>query len=327
LLTIPLALAAQEQATNKSGPRFSLGVSLGLLHGQGEEIVYWDEGSDRKLSQLLWDIKPLGYAGVEVGIDWQKPGSRWGFFTDAMFKFGFPGASGVMEDRDWRGVNYPDWLTDYSVHDNRTRRAMLIDAAIGASFRLSELFLLKASLAYNFMTFSWTASGGSFLYPGTKEAPNNHFPIEKLGVSEVGNYSQTWHIISPALAFCGKFNRYFDAELSFAVSPLIFSTAVDNHLLRTPPLDIFFDMFGWLFIEPKLVFSYTPKDYFSLSLSVSYRNIIGTRGDGKYVWQDGSTIEENNAVGAGYHAFDVGLIAKFNVDWSAIGRWKNGAAK
>jgi outer membrane protease len=293
--------------------RLSLGTSLGLLHGQGEEIVYWDEESDRKLSQLLWDSKPLGYAGVDVGIDWKKPGSRWGGVANVAFKFGFPGASGVMEDRDWRGVNYPDWLTDYSVHDNRTDSAILIDAEVGASFRLLGPFVLKASLAYNFMSFSWTASGGSFLYPSTSTVSNNHYPIEKLGVSEVGKYSQKWHIISPALAVYGKFNRYFDVELSFAASPFIFSTAVDNHLLRTPPLDIFFDMKGGFFIEPKLVFSYTPKDFLSLSLAVSYRNIGGTRGDGKYIQQPVSTKEYTDTIGAGYRAFDVGLSAKFRV--------------
>jgi outer membrane protease len=69
LLAIPPELTAQEQPANKSGLRLSLGASLGLLNGRGEELVYWDEGSDRKLSQLLWDSKPLGYAGVDVSLN------------------------------------------------------------------------------------------------------------------------------------------------------------------------------------------------------------------------------------------------------------------
>jgi outer membrane protease len=299
--------AVTEQPANKSSLRLSLGASLGFLHGQGEEIVYRDTATNNKLSQLLWDIKPLGYAGVDVGLDWQRPASRWGFFADGNFKFGFPGKSGVMQDSDWTVAAYPDWLTYYSVSDNRTKSAILIDAATGASFRLSKLFVLKAYIAYNFIRFSWTASGGSFLYPGD----NGHFYIN-MNPRDVGNYSQTWHIIAPASAFYGKFNRYFDVELSFALSPFIFSSAVDNHLLRS--LDIFFDMKGGIFIEPKLAFSYTPKDYFSLSLSASYRNISGTRGDGKYVQKGEGTMTIHNRVGAGYEAFDVALIAKFSVD-------------
>jgi outer membrane protease len=307
LLAIPPALTAQEQVATTSGPRFSLGTSLGLLHGQGEEIVYRDAKTDDKLSQLLWDMKPLIYAGVNVGVDWQKPASRWGFFTDGNFKFGLPGKTGVMKDRDWMKED-PDWLTNYSVSDNKTDSAILIDAEAGASFRLSELFLLKAYLAYNFIEFSWTASGGSFLYPSTTEAPNSHIYMDS---GDVAKYSQSWHIISPALAIYGKFNRYFDITLSLAASPFIISNAVDNHLMRN--LDIFFDMKGGFFIEPKLVFSWTPKDYFSLSISGSYRNISGTRGDGKYVQEGEGAMTARDRVGAGYEAFDVGLSAKFSV--------------
>jgi outer membrane protease len=281
LLAIPLGLTAQEQPVNNSGFRFSLGASAGLLHGQGEEIVYWEEGSDRKRSQLLYDSKPLGYAGVDVSLDWQKAGSRWGFFTDGTFKFGFPGQSGLAQDSDWTEEDYPDWLTYYSVNDNGTDRAILIDVDIGASFRLSEFFLLKAYLAYNFIEFAWIATGGSFLYPPPPDNPGHGYLRDSN--YEVGKYRQTWHIISPALAFYGKLNRYFDIELSFAISPFIWCDALDKHLLRNPTLDVFFDMSGGLFIEPKLVFSYTPKDFLSISLAVSYRNISGARGEGKYV--------------------------------------------
>jgi outer membrane protease len=313
LLAIPPGLTAQEQPVNKGGPRFSIGVSLGLLHGQGEEIVYWDEGSDRKLSQLLWDIKPLGYAGVDVGLDWQKQGSRWGFFTGSDFKFGFPGKNGVMVDRDWRGANYPDWLTNYSEHDNRTDSALLIDADFGMSFRLSESFLLKAYIVYTYMSFSWTASGGSFLYPA-----GGHWFEEPTGSAVT--YQQSWHIISPALAFYGKFNRYFDIELSLKASPFIWCVADDNHPIKN--IHFTDTMEYGFFIEPKLVFSYIPKDYFSLSLSVSYRDISGTRGDTDERSQGKPAVTFEDEAGAGYRAFDIGLSAKFIVDIPRIWQLK-----
>ncbi|MDR3302757.1 MAG: omptin family outer membrane protease [Spirochaetaceae bacterium] len=324
LLLFILALAAQnlpaqqEQAAQKLAVRgknfqLSLEASLGLLHGQAEELVFWEPGSERKLSQLLWDFKPTGYAGVALRLDWQKPASRWGFFTDGSVKFGFPGKSGIMEDRDWRGNDYPAWLTDYSVHDNRTESALLIDAALGASFRLTESFVLKAYFSYDFIRFAWTASGGSFLYP-PPPGGTGHYPIEKLGVGDVGTYRQTWHIISPALALYWKFLPASDITFSLALSPLIFSNAIDNHLLRS--LDIFFDLKGGLFIEPKLVFSWTPKDFLSLSLSASYRNISGIRGNAKYVQQavgttPASTKEYNDGFGAGYRAFDIAISVRF----------------
>jgi hypothetical protein len=74
-------------------------------------------------------------------------------------------------------------------------------------------------------------------------------------------------------------------------------------------------MRGGLFIEPKLVFSWVPKDFLSLSLSASYRNISGTRGNGKYVQQatgttPASTKVYNDISGVGYQAFDIALSAR-----------------
>jgi outer membrane protease len=285
-----------------------LGTSLGLLYGQGEEIVYMDANTDDKVSQLLWDIKPLVYAGIDVGVDWQQAEKRWGLFTDASFKFGFPGASGIMEDRDWDAfslfnIDNPKWLTNYSEHDNRTDSALLIDADLGISFRLSEFILLKTYIAYSYMSFSWAASGGSYLYP-----PGGRWFEEPAG--SVVTYQQNWHIISPALAFYGKFNRYFDIEFSLKASPFIWCVADDTHYKKNI---LFTDTmkFGF-FIEPRLVFSYTPKDYFSLSLSVGYRDISGARGDTEVKETGKPAVRVENEAGVGYHTFDVRLIATFS---------------
>jgi outer membrane protease len=303
------ALTAQEQVATTSGLRFSLGASLGLLYGQGEEIVYMDEKTDDKWSQLLWNMKPLVYAGVNVGIDWRQEKRRWGLFTDGTFKFGFPGKTGIMEDSDWLRTDNPDWLTNYSKHDNRTDSALLIDADLGISFRLSESFSLKTYFVYSYMSFSWAASGGFYLYPSWYE--KKHSFEESTG--SVVTYQQNWHIISPALALYGKFNRYFDIELSLKASPFIWCVADDNHI-QTNAYYTDTVEFGF-FIEPNLVFSYTPKDYFSLSLSVSYRDISGTRGDTEVnVPGKAAVTVEKNMAGAGYHTFDIGLSAKFSVD-------------
>jgi outer membrane protease len=320
LLAITPALTAQEQPATTSGLRFSLEVSLGLLHGQGEELVYFDKVSDRKLSQLLWDSKPLGYAGIDVGIDWQQAGKRWGLFTGASFKFGFPGNTGNMEDRDWDAVSLfkidnPKRLTNYSEHDNRTDSALLIDADLGISFRLSESFLLKTYIAYSYMSFYWAASGGSFLYPPPPEG-KGHYYEEPAG--SVVTYQQIWHIISPALALHGKFYRYFDIELSLQASPFIWCVADDNHI-QTNTYYTDTVKFGF-FIEPKLALSYTPKDYFSLSLTVSYRDISGTRGDTEVKAPGKPAVTVENVAGAGYHAFELELSAKFSVTHLAFGR-------
>lgn len=90
LIFVILSFSVWAQSTDVNGHKFSFGASIGLLAGEGEEIVYRDESSDDKLSQLLWEIKPLFYTGVDVNYNWHKPENRVGFFTGGSFKYGFP---------------------------------------------------------------------------------------------------------------------------------------------------------------------------------------------------------------------------------------------
>jgi outer membrane protease len=296
-----------------NGHNLFLGASTGLLAGVGEEIVYRDTGSGDKLSQLLWEMKPLFYAGLDMNYNWLRPENRWGIFADALFKFGFPGKTGVMEDRDWIALYYPGFLTHYSVHDNETGSAVLIDADIGISFKIFEKYLLKTYAAYNFMHFSWTANGGSVLHPswdidGDGQPDGGHGYLTSI---DVVTYEQVWHIISPGIAFYGEFNRYFDIEVSVKFSPLIWFSAVDYHILRN--LIVTENLDGGFFIEPGLLFSFKPNDFLTLTTAVAYRNIGGTRGDGEYNYQGQPTIPANDMRGAGYSGFDVGITAKFNI--------------
>jgi outer membrane protease len=262
------------------------------------------------MSQLLWNIDHLIYAGLELDFSWQIPKNSWGLFSNISAKFGFPGETGVMEDRDWIDADYPNWLTHYSVHSNNTDRAVFIDAAIGASFPVFNSFLLKPFLGYDYMEFSWTANGGSFLYPGD----NGHRYL--LVPMDVITYTQIWNIFSLGIAFYGSFNQYFDIELSFKASPFIWCYGNDNHIMRD--LIITSDLSGGFFIEPSLVFSYTPTDIFTLSFTFNYKNISGTRGDSTYKRQGSTppvTDHYQNIAGAAYHAFDIGLVGKFNISW------------
>jgi outer membrane protease len=323
LLVLSLAMAwelsAQETVFSLDNHDFVLGASIGLLSGVSEEIVYRDANTKNKLSQLLWDMKPLVYAGLDMNYAWRKPENRWGLFAYTSFKFGIPAKTGVMEDRDWI-AEYPDWLTHYSVHDNKTENAFLFDASVGASFQIFDRFLLKTSITYSLMYFSWKARGGSLLYPdwdtdgdGKSDGDHGYFikPIDVI------TYKQTWNMVSPGISFYGEFNRYFNGEIAFKISPLIWCVGEDNHILRnlriTDKLDI------GLFVEPSLLFSFTPKDFFTLSFSVSYRNISFIRGDGVYKEAGKPARTYNNMLGAGYSAFDAGLTAKFRLRWPRPG--------
>ncbi|MDR0589218.1 MAG: omptin family outer membrane protease [Spirochaetaceae bacterium] len=305
-LIMTLEISAQELSAGINNHTLFLGGSIGLLNGVSEEIVYRDRNTKNKLSQLLWDLKPLVYVGIDINYAWRKPENTWGVFADTSFKVGIPGETGVMEDRDWMNSRYPEFLTHYSVHENKTKNALFFDLSAGISFQIFNRFLLKTYLAYDFMHFSWSAGGGSLLYPDSDGGHGYLRPITVI------TYQQTWNIVSPGIAFYGEFNRYFNAEVAFKISPLIWTRDKDNHVLRdlviTDTLDI------GLFVEPSLLFSFTPRDFFILSFSASYRNISHIRGDGVYRFNNtNSEVHAKNMLGAGYSAFDLGLTAKFKL--------------
>jgi outer membrane protease len=313
-LFFALSPSLSAQSTDEGGHKLSWGFSLGFLSGEGEEIVYWDENTKDKLSQLLWEFNALPYAGLNIDYAWQKPGTEWGVFAEAAFKYGFSAKTGVMEDRDWIVQDYPAFLTHYSVHDNTTNKALLFDGSFGVAFRLFQKYWIKPAVAYHFMNFSWTATGGSILYPPTdtngdgKPDPNG---LEHVYLSpiNVGKYSQTWHIISPAIAFYGEFNRYFSLEISFKLSPLVWFSGKDDHLLRD--LVITEELTGGVFTEPALLFSFKPDKTLTLSVAVSRRGIAGTRGDAEYDEDGSAAFTIKNRGGSGYSAWDAGLVAKW----------------
>jgi len=292
---------------NSHGQSLSLGVSTGLLFGNGELNVYRDGRSYNKLSELLWHFSPVFYLGVDLRYDWQIPSSKLKLFADGFFKFGIPGKTGNMEDRDWLDNQNADKLTHYSVHNNRTESAILIDVNIGVSFTIFNRFLLKTYISYGFTRVSWTAGGGSFLYP---QADGGHEPNIIKGAAVT--YRQTWNILSPGISFYGEFNRYFNIEIFFKISPLIWVSVKDEHLLRD--LEITGSMFGGLFIEPGFHFTFRLDTFVSFTLFSSFKMISFTHGNGTWdYYKEPEKSLVTNALGAGYSIFDAGFVVKFNL--------------
>jgi hypothetical protein len=77
---------------------FSIKTHAGVLYGQSAEIVYWSNTRSDKLSLLLWDLKPLVYAGTELNLEPTDSFHRRGPFVRANVTAGIPGLTGVMED-------------------------------------------------------------------------------------------------------------------------------------------------------------------------------------------------------------------------------------
>ena len=317
---ISVCFSVTAEQADKTSYNFSIGTSFGVLLGESEEIVFQDPYIDDYKSQLLWQLKPMMYAGLDFHFGWELKESEskvlarifTDFFADVSLKFGIPGNSGLMEDRDWLDYNF-DQLTHYSVHNNYLKNAVLSDISIGKAFSIHNKIRIKPFISYSYMYLSWEASGGSLLYPKYQDPPysgiwqDGHKYLESSDA--VISYEQKWHILSPGISLYGEFNDLFNIELFFRISPLVWIIAVDNHILRNT---VFTDyIFPNLYFEPSLLFTFRTGSLFSLSLSYAYRNISHGRGDTKTEEAGREPTVSNNYAGAGYSVHSIGITAKF----------------
>jgi outer membrane protease len=303
-------------AESKTFPyAFSVKAAAGLLYGQGEEIVYKYEDNDAYLSQLLWDLKPLIYAGSSLSFSPRDPWKNPGFFSDFLVKFGVSHRTGSVEDRDWMS-DYNEDLTHFSSHDNYTEGALLMDLSTGLSFPLTIGPLFKMFLGFSYMRFKWTARDGYYQY--AKAVGNTYEPwdesIEKKMVyGPAITYSQDWLIFSMGSSLHIPLLSFFSLEFSFQFGPAVFCYAVDDHLEAGNKEQFVDYVFRGLMFEGRgeLVFSFNQR--VSLSPYCGYRLIKEGRGE-SYVRQSGagvSGIFDKSALdtaGAGYAALDTGLI-------------------
>jgi outer membrane protease len=273
----------------------SVGLLRGFLYGQSEEIVYKDSKGNDYLSQLLWDMKPLVYAGTEFNVSRRNPLEKWGFFSTISLKFGKPKETGIMEDRDW---DSPDnHLTNFSSHDNYTQKAFLCDLSGGFSIPSDSAVLIKSYITFSYMYFSWASQDGYLQY--------ERYDWETMPVSgPVINYSQQWFILAPGIGLWVPFLKVLSAGIDFQIGSVLSCTALDEHISRNVR---FKDRIsGGCFFEAKGVFTFSPISWLDITLSAGGRYITGSRGV-SYMNDDPTPV---SGAGAGYSVADIGLSVK-----------------
>ena len=321
LLVIIIALSISPAfSEGKSGTYgFSVSPLFGVLYGQAEEIVYKYSNADTYLSELLWDLKPLFYAGLALGFGPRDPFAKSGFFANGSLKAGIPIKTGIMEDRDWQYAN--NSLTNYSRHDAVSRGTYLADVSAGFSWRLNGFLALSGYAEFSYMHHSWSANDGYRQYleenifgiiPGqtwTDDIPKIKFDGKVIG------YTQDWFIVSPGLSLKGRLSRYFSIEGSFNYSPLIYCADRDDHFIRKYKIDdvekhyVFTEYLKYgHFFDGGGKLCFFPKNNIALSLSFEYRYITDSRGD---AYTNGVKDFWENTAGGGYSSLDAGLALKY----------------
>jgi len=298
-----LAFTQEEQASSYA---LSIGPQFGFIYGQAEEIVYASsEYKAKKLSQLLWDIKPVFYYGLAMDFSRTQPMTQWGFFSNVSLKNGIPGKSGNMEDRDWMSTVNAD-LTHYSISDNFIDNLLLLDLSTGVSFPIKRILLMKTYLTVSYMHFSFYAENGYYNYKPPFGDGNKH-PLD----GKVINYIQDWIIIAPGVSLGFYSNTRFYMEWFFHISPLVFCDDLDEHLARGIKFrDI---MRGGIFIEPGFHFSWFANKRLELSMEFSWRHIGETSGETYESPLSMNSYVRNGQAGAGLFMIDTGLCLKIHL--------------
>jgi outer membrane protease len=279
---------------------FSFGPQLGFVWGQAMEYVYplLGETKNELLSELIWDMKPVFYYGIQAQFSRVDKMKGPGFFSSLSFKAGIPADSGVMEDRDWLKPENSD-LTRFSSHTNKTNEFFLLDAAVGFSFPVNSFLYIKEFISASWMRFVFTGRDGYGIYNDMNQK-EHYFSGEK-----VISYQQDWLLLGIGISTCINILYPFSFEFSFQLSPITYCAAIDNHISR----NIIFRDFTWgIVLEPSFNMSFVLKPV-EFSLGLSYRHIGKTKGVSyTNARNTGFALGENKA-GAGLSMTDFHLLA------------------
>jgi outer membrane protease len=285
---------------------FSAYAQAGILYGQSEEIVFQNSQDTDYLSQLLWDLKPLVYAGAGLSFSLNERRDPAGFYIDLSFKAGIPAVTGIMEDRDWMDSGDLDHLTNYSVHNNYTTQAFLTDFALGVSLPLKyqdrNIAFLNIETALSHRYFNWVGRDGYYQYESFNWEAR---PLD----GDVIAYYQHWFTVSPGMALTIPMWSQWLAKISLNVSPgWIWCWDRDTHIVKKTE---YYDyLTGGFLLDSSLKVSYSVNAHLALEGTVSYRYTRGSRGDILTVVDGQRSSWSNDQAGTGFHALDAGLIFK-----------------
>ncbi|MDR2965462.1 MAG: omptin family outer membrane protease [Treponema sp.] len=319
LVIISFSVYGQDPVKNYA---LSMSFQTGFVYGQALELVYQNPNKNDHefLSELKWDMKPVFYLGMELNYGKTDIMSKPGFFSSVSFKAGFPGDTGIMEDRDWVSSENAE-LTHYSRHTNKTREFLWLDAAIGLSIPIKSIFYINPFINCSWMRFAFTGRDGYGKYARVISPYNDTYhPIDDnpnifiYDGQNVITYKQDWFLAALGFTIGTNYFKPLLIDLTFRISPLTYCVAMDEHLSILLLNGTYtakqtyndYTSLG-LYIEPgcKISFNLRKIDF---SLEVNYRYIGNTRG---LAYKNNSRFPDlNHEAGAGLSVLDTRFIIK-----------------
>ncbi|AEF81830.1 omptin family outer membrane protease [Leadbettera azotonutricia] len=299
---------------------FSIEPSFGILLGKAEEIVYKKPDSDALLSQLLWELRPLVYAGMDLEFGPRRPWIKSGFFAEAAIKYGLPLKTGSIEDRDWQAPGGQTYLTNFSKHDSYLEKngAIFADLSAGYSWALPWPIYIRAFADFSYIRLAWNSRDGYIQY-----APlNEHYEYDEPWNENLPkiphngpaiNYQQNWLLLSPGLLFGFQGSEHFSISVFALVTPLIRSVNIDEHMASQKIVRYEDYLYGGVALKYGTEISFSPSRRWEFLFAADLQRINGSRGS---TYEKASTSsyysEHPDGGGGGFMIVNLGLSAKLH---------------
>ena len=208
-------------------PIFSVG--FGTI---GEYVYIKDvSGTNKKISELDWDVKPSLQYGGRVGASWKA-------LAVSGFAFGaVPMRSGAMKDSDWdeNGIK-----NIFSVHENALASSYSFGGRIAYTFKPLDFFSISPFIGTDYVYISMEARNGR-AWDGRDAGVSWDDPAAKQYKTMGIDYMREEVCTHTGISFDVKINKFLFA-LSIALSPYTYMQSLDRHHGRGYYIDI---MHGW----------------------------------------------------------------------------------
>lgn len=214
-------------------PGTSLTVSIGVQQVSIREFVL---DKDYTVSRLDWEVEQLWQLGLL--LQHPLPG-RW--TLQAALQAGIPRTGGTMDDYDWiwqdssGALLYDGALSHHSWHDNRVTLDLEADLNFSYMLRPAPGIRIRPGAGIHYRCFSMAGSDGGAHYPSSISDPDSGWKNTTFS-GDVITYRH--HRFFPYLLLQLEFQPLppWIISVQSAFSPWGFILAVDDHLMRTPPI-------------------------------------------------------------------------------------------
>lgn len=252
---------------------FTIEPSFGYLTGEVREIVYFDSANQTYLSELLWDLDNIFYAGGSVSLNMFNR-----IFVNTGIWTSINKGNGYMEDYDWLnllGYDYPTYdehersgWTNWSLSSVEVIKSLLFDINTSFDFLKHRDFKLSVTVGYKSVYWDWSDKILDSLYPSGPD-------VIPVGIDAI-DYQLALDI--PYFGFGGAFNiKGFFLDGRMIYSPFVFGGDHDHHILTNTH---YYDkIILGQYIAASIKSGYRFNRFFSLTGQIVMEYLFEQRGD------------------------------------------------